>query len=320
MSIMKYKLPLILSCLLTPQIFFAEGRVEMLPFGDMEQWVVRIIKESGIIGGATRELYCLGKTDTIRQNAAYDYAHSGSPWSSSNSYAKVAGVEKAACTVRPEAREGGGTCCRMDVEMQQVKALGIVNVGVVAGGTLFTGSTNEPIRSTDEPDKNIQFGMPFTRRPVALIFDYKCNVSPEQTMTSTKGGGKPKTVNGHDCPKVMMLLQHRWEDADGQVHALRVGTAVELFETTVSTWQNAHRLQLNYGDISSKSFFRSYMGMRTNLYTMNSKGKMVQIIEEGWDADKQPTHAVITFSAGSQEAFVGHVGNTLWVDNVMLEY
>ena len=294
--------------------------IEPVPYGDMEQWVVRIIKESGIIGGNTRELYCLGKTDTIRRNAAYDYAKSGCPWSSSNAYAKVVGVEKGACTMRPEKREDGGTCCRLDVELQSVKALGIVNVSVIAGGSLFTGRTLEPIKSTDNPNSNIECGVPFTRRPKALIFDYKCKVSPEQTMTSTAGGGKPKTVQGHDCPKAFILLQYRWEDADGNVHALRVGTAMELFETTVSSWQNGHRMEVHYGDITKDPYYKPYMALKTTEHMVNSKGKVVNFIEEGWDGTKTPTHMFINFSAGSQEAFIGHEGNTLWVDNVKLEY
>lgn len=314
------KRAIILSVLLICLSSAGAQRLEPVPYGDMEQWVVRLIKESGIIGGETRAIYCLGKSDTIRVNRAYDYARSGSPWSSSNAYAKVAGVEKGACTMRPEKRADGGTCCRLDVELQTIKALGIVNVSVVAGGTLFTGQTIEPIKSTDNPDKNIDCGIPFTKRPKALVFDYKCTISPEQTMTSTKGGGKPKTIAGHDCAKAFLLLEHRWEDTDGVIHALRVGTAMEYFDRTVSTWQNGHRIEVHYGDITREPFYKPYMGLKADQYAMNSKGKMVKFVEEGWDATKAPTHMIINFAAGSQEAFVGREGNTMWVDNVMLEY
>ncbi|MBO4577484.1 MAG: glycoside hydrolase xylanase, partial [Paludibacteraceae bacterium] len=68
-----------LLCLLLVATMSQAQRLEPVPYGDMEQWVVRIIKESGIIGGQTRELYCLGKSDTIRANKAYDYLRSGSP-------------------------------------------------------------------------------------------------------------------------------------------------------------------------------------------------------------------------------------------------
>ena len=57
------------------------------------------------------------------------------------------------------------------------------------------------------------------------------------------------------------------------------------------------------------------------LYTVNSKGKRVPILEEEWgDPDTPVTHAILNITAGSHGAFVGEPGNTLWVDNVRLEY
>ena len=34
--------------------------VEVIPFGDMDQWIDRQIKESGIIGGALKNVYAHG--------------------------------------------------------------------------------------------------------------------------------------------------------------------------------------------------------------------------------------------------------------------
>ena len=45
--------------------------VEVIPFGDMDQWIDRQIKESGIIGGALKNVYAIGPTATIRENKAY---------------------------------------------------------------------------------------------------------------------------------------------------------------------------------------------------------------------------------------------------------
>ena len=40
-------------------------------------------------------------------------------------------------------------------------------------------------------------------------------------------------------------------------------------------------------------------------------------MEEGWDsADATPTHAVLMFSSGNGEAYVGTPGLTIYVDNV----
>ena len=96
-------------------------RIEPIPFGDMEQWTVRYIKESKLLGGQTKTLYCLAPTDTLQQNAPYIYGQDGNPWSTSNAYANVMGIEKAAGTMSPEAREEGGTCCRLDVDMLGVR-------------------------------------------------------------------------------------------------------------------------------------------------------------------------------------------------------
>ena len=44
---------------------------------------------------------------------------------------------------------------------------------------------------------------------------------------------------------------------------------------------------------------------------------MRKVMEEGWDsADATPTHAVLMFSSGNGEAYVGTTGLTIYVDNV----
>ncbi len=52
----------------------------------------------------------------------------------------------------------------------------------------------------------------------------------------------------------------------------------------------------------------------------NHKGKLVPIIEEGWDGEATPTHIIIFFNSSHGGAYVGSPGNTMWVDNVKLEY
>lgn len=44
----------LLSVMLCSVAASAQHKVEMIPFGNMDQWIDRQIKESGIIGGATR--------------------------------------------------------------------------------------------------------------------------------------------------------------------------------------------------------------------------------------------------------------------------
>lgn len=72
-------------------------------YGDMDNWIVREIHESGIIGGNTKWLYELGPSDTIVGNTAFRNM-GGSPWATSNVMAKVAGVVKTNTSVFPEKR------------------------------------------------------------------------------------------------------------------------------------------------------------------------------------------------------------------------
>lgn len=295
-------------------------KVVPVPFGDFEAWTVRYIKESKIIGGKMRTLYAVAPTDTIEGNVPYVYGKKGSPWSMSDAYAVVAGIHKAAGTVSPEKR-GNGTCCRMDVKMMDVVVMGFINIHVLVNGTVFWGRTIEPITTAKDPYQNIDFGIPFTQRPKYLEFDYKCVVSPERWIWRANGLSPSKKVDGHDECEAYLLLQKRWEDADGNIHALRVGTAYERYSSDQLTWVNNHRIEVKYGDITKTPGYKPYMGLVRPCRAMNSKGKIVPIQEDGWASeDTQPTHAILMLTSGCYKAFNGHDGNTLWVDNVKLVY
>lgn len=295
-------------------------RVEPIPFGDMESWAVRYIEESKLLGGQTKTLYCLAPTDTIWENGPYTYGQDGNPWSTSNAYANIIGIEKAAGTMAPEAREDGGTCCRMDVDMLGVRVMGMIDIEVLVAGTMFTGRTIEPITTAKDPYRNIDFGVPFTGRPTALMFDYKCIVSPEDWVWYAKGTAKPKKQEGHDEAEAYVYLQHRWEDEKGHIHSIRVGTGYKRFSEDQLTWVNGYRLPIHYGDITGEEWYEDYMGFKGIQRAMNSRGKMTLIQEEGWDGTLEPTHLVIMLTSGKYEAFVGKEGNVLWVDNVNLVY
>ncbi|MGM9837108.1 MAG: PCMD domain-containing protein [Paludibacteraceae bacterium] len=313
------KLSFILFLVGLPLLATAE-RVVPFPFGDMESWTVRYIKESRLLGGKTKTLYCVAPTDTLRVNAPFAYEKSGSPWGSSNAYANVMGIEKAACSAYPESRDGGGTCCRLNVSLMDVRVMGMIDLQVLVAGTLYTGRTIEPVTSANDPYRNIDFGVPFTGRPTALMFDYKCTISPDKWVWYAKGVGKPKKKDGHDEAQVYMYLQHRWEDENGNIHSIRVGTAYERYSHSQPTWVNNHRVPVYYGDITQSPNYKPYMGFDVNQRAMNSKGKIVPIQEEGWDGTLEPTHVVIMLTSGKYEAFVGHAGNVFWVDNVRLVY
>lgn len=113
----------------------AQQKVEILPFGNMDQWVTREIKESGIIGGNTKKVYAIGPTETIVGAKPYTNK-GGSPWGTSNVMARVSGITKTNTSVFPETR-GDGFCARLDTRMESVKVLGIVDITVLAAGSMF---------------------------------------------------------------------------------------------------------------------------------------------------------------------------------------
>ena len=298
-------------------------RREALRFGDFEQWVTRHIKESRIIGGANKTVYEIGPTATIDGDKAYSPT-GGSPWATSNVMAKVCGITKTSNAVFPDSRDGGGRCCKMTTIIEKCKAIGIININVLVAGSIFTGRMFEPISSTSEPYSKMEMGVPFTKRPTALVFDYKVFMPAGNTRTYSSGFSKQRTLQGHENAEAFIILQRRWEDADGNLFAKRVGTGRERFSATTNGWVNGHHLTVHYGDITNQPFYKSYMGLITGdhrYYARNSKGKMVPVTEVGWDsADATPTHLLVMFSAASGEAYVGTVGLTLWVDNVQLAY
>lgn len=315
---MKKLLVIVISFMATSAAF-AE-RIEKIPFGDMETWVVRYITESKIIGGKTQTLYALGQTDTIRGNVPFTYGRNGNPWSMSDAYAVVSGIHKAAGTISPEKR-GDGTCCRMDVKMLEVSVFGFIDIHVLVNGTIFWGRTIEPVKTAKDPYCNIDFGVPFTKRPSAIQLDYKCIVSPERWIWKATGLSASKKIDGHDECEVYLLLQKRWEDGEGKIHAKRVGTAYERIAVSHPEWENGHRIPVKYGDITKTAGYKDYMRLNNMMRAMNSHGKITPIEEEGWaDANEKPTHAILMITSGCYPAFYGHEGNVMWVDNFCLVY
>lgn len=295
--------------------------VKPMQYGNFDTWTVRMIKESALIGGSTRTIYAVGPNDTIMGNKAWNPKQKGIIWSNSNVYAKVVGVSKASCTVFPEKRDNG-YCARLENRLEEVNAFGVIHLKVLASGTIYTGTTLEPVnkQGADDPYSVLDAGSPFTGHPTALMFDYKATVSQERTVTYAKATSRPIEKPGFDCPQITVLLQRRWEDAHGNIHADRVGTGVMRVTSTETTWQNEHRLPIIWGDASDLT--AKYPGAavgQVQFKAKNSNGKMVDIQEEGY-VNGQPTHIIIQFSAGCMEAFVGHAGNTLWIDNVKLVY
>ena len=75
----------------------------------------------------------------------------------------------------------------------------------------------------------LQSGVPFSKKPKALRFDYKVKAAPEKNRVRSTGFSRKSTVAGQDSLAVILLLQKRWEDAEGNVYSKRVGTMVQRY-------------------------------------------------------------------------------------------
>lgn len=296
---------------------------EPIKFGDFNSWVTRNIKESTIIGGNYKTLYEVGPTQTIDGNKAYVNT-GGSPWGTSNIYAKVMGIVKGSNAVFPDIREGNDKCVKLTTILENCKAIGIINIDVLVAGTIFLGQMIEPISSTTSPYSKMDYGIEFTKRPKALRLDYKLLIPENNTRMYSSGFGKKKTLEGKEKADIYIILQRRWEDSEGNLHAKRVGTGRKQFGESTSGWINKYDIPILYGNITSRPDYKPNMGLipkSRNYYGKNSAGKIVPIIEEGWDsADATPTHLMFMASTSSGEAYSGTVGLTLWIDNVGLVY
>lgn len=315
---MRFVIAILLNLMLIPCLAETKQRIEPIPFGDMDQWVVRYISESKLLGGKTKILYTLGSTDTIRENQSYIPAE-GNPWGCSATYAKFLSIETGIDgSVVPEPR-GYGYCCKMQ------NVLTHVNVGdiyAMVSGTIYMGQALEPlgILAKSKPYTATEFGIEFTQKPTALMLDYRAKISEADSLISTERN-KPEMIAGHDCAVIYIYLQYRWEDPNtGRIYARRVGTAYERICETVPEWINNHEIPIRYGFIKESENFQAYEDLnQVDMMARNSKGKMVKIEEVGWSLDV-PTHVVMYISSSNSGVFRACEGNTLWVDNLRWVY
>lgn len=318
-SMNRLRLLLLAACILSG--ISIQAHEEAVRFGHFDSWATRSIKESFLVGGKMRTLYEVAPEG--RHDGARPYTNQGgSPWACSNVYAKVAGIVKTNVSVFPDTHLDG-RCAKLVTHLVSCKAVGIINISVLACGSLFLGEMLEPITGTTEPMTKINMGIPFSRRPKAVRFDYKYH-TPGGTRIRETGFSRRQKIDGPDMGQVTCLLQKRWEDANGNIHALRVGTMCHRFSKSTNGWQENQDFTIHYGDITGQSSYRSWMGLfgsERTIYARNSKGKNVPVREEGWATpDETPTHVILKFDSSHGGAYVGTIGNTLWVDNVRFVY
>lgn len=298
----------------------AQEKVVPLSYGNMDSWTIRKVHESAIIGGNTKTLYEIGPNRTVEGNKPYTNG-GGSPWGTSNVMAKVMGVVKTNNSVYRDKR-GSGWCAKLTTHIESVKVMGLMNINVLAAGSIFLGDMKEPITGTKDGPKAMNNGIPFTGRPNAVRFDYSVKAAGTPNRIKQTGFSKKQTVPGRDYAIAVLYLQKRTEDKAGNITAKRVGTMVVKFGKSTGGWVNNATYKIMYGDIrNTPGYDASTMGLRHTDYARNSKGKSVPVKEIGWaDADTTPTHLMLQFSSSHGGAYIGSVGNTLWVDNVEMVY
>jgi hypothetical protein len=287
-----------------------------LNYSNLDSWYIHLVKESFFIGGENRKLFEIGK-----ENDAYTglTTSTESPWGTTNVHAKIL-IDIACPCVFPETRLDG-YCCRLETNIKGVHIIG-VTINALVTGAIFLGDFLDPVKSTKSPEKGMNNGIPFTRRPKAVKFDYKC--APGQNRINTSSN--EKQVPGPDMAEFCTILQRRWEDQNGKVFATRVGGIRAFFNSTKNEWINGATFELKYGDITREPYYDSKtMGLIPSvgpMYVKNSKGVMVPLIETSWDkADATPTHLVMYFSSSYQGIyFIGSPESRFWVDNISLIY
>ncbi len=294
---------------------YAQQEATQLKYSDMNNWVTREFRESSIIGGTKRTLYEIGATDTIKE--AKPHEHGDSPWETSSVYARVSGITKGSSTVFPEKR-GDGYAARLETRLEEVVVLGIINLKVLATGTIFSGSITEPVKDSKDPMQKLMQGVPYTERISGIKFDYKAKTGGKRIKAT---GFSRSDLPGKNEADVCVILQKRWEDADGNIYAKRLGTGWTRIKESTDDWINGFILPVKYGDLSKSAEFESYQdlfdGKDRLVCGKNSKGENKPIIETAWgNEDEEPTHIIIRFSAGYGGAYVGAVGDILWIDNV----
>ena len=302
------------------------GTREAIPFGDFEQWTIRRIKESAIVGKDSVTVYEIDRNQTIYGNIPY--SNTDSPWATSNAFAKVMGVVKTNVNVRPAPHitraensstgNRGERCAEMRTEIMSFKILGMAKVEVLTAGAIYLGKLKEPINSMDNAIKSVNIGIPFTKRPKYLVFDYKATIRNSGTVsrsTMTKRTDMP----GRDMAIATVQLQKRTEK-DGKIYAERVATG-ELLIGGSCDWIHGAKLKLTYGKPENEEALSQFSRLNSFFYAENSSGESVPIQETGWaDPDTAPTHLIIYFASGYLGPFTGEIGNSLSIDNVMLEY
>ena len=291
-------------------------------YGDFENWVTRHISESRALGGKKRVLYEIAPDAVIEGNKPYNNM-GGSPWATSNVYARVVGISKASNAVFPDRNPSGGRCCKLTTMMEECTVLGLIDLEVLVSGSIYLGWNNEPISSTSNPYGKWKwvFHTRNARKHYVLttvsLFQRMRGVymPPAATLKSCQARTMPRFIyccSAGGKTKKATFMQRGWVPG------------ANVFSNTTDGWVKKHDIPVIYGDATTNAAYKPYMGLipaSRPYYARNSKGKLVPVKEVGWDApDATPTHLMVMASSGCGTAYEGTPGMTFWVDNFALTF
>jgi hypothetical protein len=290
-----------------------------LNYSSLDFWYARKVKESFMLSGKIVDLYGLGVVNPNSDFFDTKLKDTKSPWGTTNIYSKMI-LDVANTRVIPEKR-GNGYCARLETGIRKDNIAGL-KVEVLIAGTLFVGEMIEPVRGLKDPLKNVSQGIPFSRKPKAVKFDYKYRVGNKR-VKATYG---IDAVDGPDKAEFCLILQKRWEDKDGNILATRIGGARQFFTGSVDQWINSASFPVFYGDITRlPEYDAKTMGLIPSVgevYVKNSRGKMVPLVETGWGKPEDtPTHLIFYFTSSYQGIqYQGSPDSVFWVDNIEFVY
>ena len=117
--------------------------------------------------------------------------------------------------------------------------------------------------------------------------------APEKNRVRSTGGfSRKSTVAGQDSLAVILLLQKRWEDEEGNVYSKRSGMMVQRYTESTPDWVNDATYPILYGNITSKPEYKPYMRIQAEeRYTLNSKRKKRSYQEVGCKEPGESTYA-----------------------------
>jgi len=311
------------SCILTA---FSQNNISdyvdkqgQLNYSSLDNWYARKVKESFLLSGKTIDLFGVGKVDAGSDFYNIRLKDPKSPWGTTNIYSKMV-LDVGNNRVYPEKR-GTGYCCRLETGIRKDNIAGL-KVEVLIAGTLFVGDLIEPVRGLKDPLKNVSQGIPFTKKPKAVKFDYKYRVGTQRV----KATYSVDPAEGPDKAEFCVILQKRWEDKNGNVFATRVGGARQFFTGTVSQWIDGATFPISYGDVTRlPQYDAKTMGLIPSVgevYVKNSRDKMVPLVETGWGKPEDvPTHLIFYFTSSYQGIlYQGSPESVFWVDNIEFVY